>query len=199
MSDDCSVAGKPRGFETLRDMVWSMAAVGGVVLAIFVVVVWQRPEVQGEIRPTVDVDGLINQVNLTDPFPVEQPQDLPTGWAANSAWFESSADWPGLDGSVMHLGYVTPNGSYAEVKQTNGDRDYAVDEWADDGTVVGVVDIDGRTWERLESTATGKQALLLQSERDGKNQAKKAPTVLVTGKADWPELETLAAALEPTS
>jgi len=197
------VTTKPRGFETLRDMVWSMAVVGGVVLAIFVVVVWQRPEVQGDIRPLVDVDGLVNQVTLTDPFPVEQTQDLGTGWTANSAWFETSTDWPGLDGSVLHVGYVTPSGSYAEVKQTNGDRTYAVSEWADGGDVVGVVDIGGRTWERLESTDTGKRALLLLSESDatdeGKNQAKDTLTVLVTGKAEWPELETLAAALKPTS
>jgi hypothetical protein len=199
MSDDCCVAGKPRGFETLRDMVWSMTVVGGVVLAIFAVVVWQRPEVQGDIRPSVDVEGLINQVTLTDPFPVEQPQDLPSGWTANSAWFESSTDWPGLDGVVMHVGYVTPSSSYAEVKQTNGDRDYAVGEWADDGDIVGVVDIDGRSWQRLESSATGKQALLLMSDRVDNSQGKKAPTVIVTGKADWPELEALAASLAPTS
>jgi len=180
-------------------MVWSMAVVGGVVLAIFAVVVWQRPEVQGDIRPSVDVEGLINQVTLTDPFPVEQPQDLPSGWTANSAWFESSTDWPGLDGVVMHVGYVTPSGSYAEVKQTNGDHDYAVGEWADGGDVVGVVDIDGRSWQRLESSATGKQALVLVSDSVDPSQAKKAPTVIVTGKADWPELEELAASLAPTS
>jgi len=195
------VTTKPRGFETLRDMVWSMAVVGGVVLAIFLVVVWQRPEVQGDIRPLVDVEGLINQVTVTDPFPVEQPQDLATGWTANSAWFEGSTDWPGLDGSVLHLGYVTPSGSYAEVKQTNGDRDYAVNEWADGGEVIGVVDVDGRTWQRLESTDTGKQALVLQPESDGKSGvtsgSKNTSTVIVTGKADWPELETLAASLEP--
>ena len=172
-------------------MVFSMAVVGGVVLAIFLVVVWQRPEVQGDIRPPVDVVGLVNQVNLTASFPVEQPQDLPTGWTANSAWFEGSSDWPGLDGSVLHLGYVTPTGSYAEVKQTDGERAYAVDEWTDAGSQTGSVEIGERTWLQLESDATGKRALLL----DNDEKSKSSPTMIVTGKADWQELETLAGAL----
>jgi len=171
-------------------MVLSMSLVGVVVLGLFLVVVWQRPEVQGSIRPPVDVAGMVDQIQVSGPFPVLEPTTLPAGWTPTSAWFEDPAETGALDGSVLHIGFVTASGSYAEVKQTDGDTTEALAEWADAAVPTGTTSIGGITWQRLESTETGKKALSRTFGPKGRT------FVLVTGKADWPELQELAGSLK---
>jgi hypothetical protein len=154
-------------------------------------VAWQRPEVQGPIRPVIDVQNVVQQVEVSGPFPVQVPANLPTGWVPTSAWFDGPEQQPGLSGSVLHIGYETPSGTYAEVKQTDGARDYAIKTWADSAVSQDVVDVDGEQWSRLVSPDTGTKALVRAD--DGKPNV----FVVVTGKADWPELTELAASLEP--
>jgi hypothetical protein len=164
----------------------SMALVGAVVLAVFWVVAWQRPEVQGPIRPEVDVAGLFQQFRVSEPFPVLEPTDLPDGWTPNSAWFDPAGVNASIDGGVLHVGYVTPEGSYAEVRQTNGDPKEAVAEWVDDARSANTVDVGGRSWRVVESAETGKQGLVGEY---------RGTTVVVTGKAGLDELQELAASL----
>jgi hypothetical protein len=183
------MAGRPRGFETVRDMVLSMAVVGAVVFALYAVVAWQRPEVQGSIIPAVDVAGVVDQVEVSGPFPVLEPTGLGEGWQATSAWYENASETGSLGGSVLHVGYTTPSGSYAEVKQTDGDPQVAVEQWADGAVPVDNVAIGGEQWQRLESTETGAKALAWEGGTEPQ------VLVLVTGKADWPELQELAESL----
>jgi hypothetical protein len=167
-------------------MALSMALVGAVVLAVFWVVAWQRPEVQGPIRPDVDVAQLFQEYRVSEPFPVLEPTDLSSEWTPNSAWFDPAGVNGSLDGGMLHVGYVTPQGSYAEIRQTNGDAKEAVDEWVDDARPTDTVDIDGRTWRVVESAVTGKQGLV---------GTYRGTTVVVTGKAELEELQELAASL----
>ena len=168
-------------------MVLSMALVGIVVLAVFWVVAWQRPEVQGPIRPDVDVGRLFDEVQLSEPFPVLEPTGLPSAWVPTSAWFEPIGSDPAIDGGVLHVGYVTPDQSYAEVRQTDGPAQQAVEEWVgEDAERTGTIGIAGHQWSVVESTASGNQGLVLTEH---------GTTVVVTGKADGDELETLAASL----
>jgi hypothetical protein len=179
---------KPRGRETVADMVRSLAVVGAVVAALFLVVVWQRPEVQGDIRPPVDVAAAVAAVQSTGPFPVLAPSP-PDSWTATSAWFEPSS--PDVSGGVLHVGYETASGSYAEVKQTDADRADAVAAYADRGVPAGgQVELSGLTWQRLESERSGRRALVASRPTDDG-----AVVLVVTGKADWPELEALAGSL----
>ncbi|HEX5016392.1 MAG TPA: DUF4245 family protein [Actinomycetes bacterium] len=175
-----------RGFESLRDMVLSIALVGLVVLGVFWVVAWQRPEVQGPVRPDVDVAQLFGDVRVSDPFPVLEPTDLSGEWEPTSAWFEPASVNSELDGGVLHVGYLTPDGSYAEVRETNGERKAAIAEWVDDATVVNDVTIGDREWDVVASEETGKQGLVTTVA---------GTTVVVTGKAEAVELEDLAASL----
>jgi hypothetical protein len=179
---------KPRGRETVSDMVRSLAVVGAVVAALFLVVVWQRPEVQGDIRSPVDVTGVVSVVASSGPFPVLAPAP-PDSWTPTSAWYEATDTE--VAGGVLHVGYQTADGSYAEVRQTDADRDRAVSVWTDSGVPTGdQVQAAGLTWQAVQSAATGRRALVAERPtNDG-------PVVLVvTGKADWPELEELAGSL----
>jgi hypothetical protein len=66
-----------------------------------------------------------------------------------------------------------------------------VAEWADHGTALpGTVDLSGLQWQRLVSDTSGKRALVATGANGSGSVV-----VLVTGKAGWPELETLAGSL----
>jgi hypothetical protein len=175
---------RPRGFETVRDMVLSMAVVGAVVAATFWMVAWQRPEVQGPIRPAVDVEQVFTDVRVAEPFPVLEPIGL--DWTATSAWFETDGSAAGVDGGVLHVGYLTPAGSYAEVRQTDGESLEAIDEWVDGAVPVDKLTVGGLEWQVVEADASGKQGLV--TTVDG-------TTVVVTGKAELVELQELAGSL----
>jgi hypothetical protein len=161
-----------------------MAVVGVVVAATFWMVAWQRPEVQGPIRPAVDVEQVFTDVRVAEPFPVLEPIGL--DWTATSAWFETDGSSAGVDGGVLHVGYLTPDGSYAEVRQTDGDTLEAIDEWVDGAVPVDKLTVGGLEWQVVEADASGKQGLV--TTVDG-------TTVVVTGKADLAELQELAGSL----
>lgn len=177
---------KRRGFETVRDMVLSMSLVGAVVFGVFWMVAWQRPEVQGPVRPAIDVEQVFRDVQISDPFLVLAPTGLADGWTPTSAWFEPAGVNVAINGGVLHVGYLTPAGSYAEVRQTNGDRAVALAEWVDDATVIDTVSLESQPWDVVQSDSTGKQGIVL--EQDG-------TVVVVTGKAEMDELQELATAL----
>jgi hypothetical protein len=168
-------------------MLLSMALVAAVVLAGFWFVAWQRPEVQGPIRPDVDVSQLFDQVAVAQPFPVLQPMGLGDSWAPTSAWFQPAGVDSRIDGGELHVGYLTPAGSYAEVRQTDGAASQALEEWVGpDAAKTGDVQIEGQQWSVVESEDAGKQALVLDVG---------GTVVVVTGKADRAELEELAGSL----
>ena len=180
-------AGKRRrGLETVRDMVLSMGLVGVVVLGVFWTVAWQRPEVQGPVRASVDVAQVFRDVEVSDPFTVLEPTGLSQEWTPTSAWFEPAGVASAIDGGVLHVGYVTPDGSYAEVRQTDGEQKQAVAEWVDDAEPIDTVTVAGTRWDIVESPESGKQGLVATVN---------GTTVVVTGKAELNELQELAGSL----
>jgi hypothetical protein len=171
----------------VRDMVLSMGLVGVVVLAVFWTVAWQRPEIQGPVRPSVDVSQVFGDVEVSNPFPVLEPTGLTGEWTPTSAWFEPAGVASAIDGGVLHVGYVTPGGSYAEVRQTDGDKKSAVAEWVDDAEPIDTLTVSAMTWDVVESPASGQQGLVTTEN---------GTTIVVTGKAELPELQELASTLK---
>jgi len=178
---------KPRGFETVTDMVRSLSVVGVFVVLLFLVVWWQRPEAQGPLTRVVDVPGVVQAASIGSSFTVWEPRGLGADWEPTSAWADAAATSE-YDGLVVHFGYLTPAGSYAEVRQTDGDRSSALDDWTNGARRTGEIDVEGQTWLTYESA--DRKALVIN---DG------PVTRVVTGKADWPELQLLAASLEPVN
>lgn len=167
-----------------------MAVVSAVVLAGFWMVAWQRPEVQGSVLPLVDVEQVFTDVRLGETFPVRQPVGLPDGWTPTSVWFDTAEVSDEIAGGVLHVGFLTPDGSYAEVRQTDGDGDAAIDDWVDGAVPMGEVEVKSETWQVVESAETGKQGLVLVDD---------GVTIVVTGKAELVELQALAASLREES
>jgi hypothetical protein len=175
-----------RGLETVGDMVRSLAVVGAFVLVLFVVVWWQRPEGAREqvVRP-VDVPGVFAAAAPTAGFRLLEPAGLTDGWRPTSAWVEGvlTSD---VGGVVVHAGYLTPTGSYAEVRQTDGEPGLALKQWLDGGRPTGRSVIGGTAWQTWESPT--QRALVRQQG---------GVIRVVTGKAGWDELGELAASLVP--
>lgn len=174
---------RPRGRETVRDMAWSLAVVGIFVVLVAGVVAWQRSAVPNQALRNVDVAGTLAGAAPTAGFPLWQPAGLAAGWRPTSAWSEGPVS-SGVGGVVVHLGYLTPQGSYAEFRQTDGNRTLAITNWTGGAVHTGSTTIDGRRWQTWQSPT--QRALVLDSG---------TVTRVVTGKAQWPELQELAGSL----
>lgn len=185
-------AARKRGRETVADMARSMALVGGVVLALFLVVWWQRPEGGAGTTPrVVDVPGVVAAVRIGDVLPAWQPEGLPATWRPTAAWFARAGEAGApATGSLLLIGYQTPAGSYAEVQQTDAPAAQVLPDWTDHGRAVGRVDAGGRSWQHYESADTGTQSLV-STHLSGDRRI----VVVVTGKAGLDELTELAASL----
>lgn len=164
--------------QTVRDMILSMAVVAGVVLVIFQP--WGR-STPDPVR-TVDPAPVISAARTTSDWPVLAPEGLPATWRATSARFEVAADGE----SVLQTGYLSPSTMYVGLAQSKTKETAFVRERSGDGEPAGSTTVAGVTWDRLES-ADGKQRSLVRVD-DG-------VTYVVTGQAEWPEIEAFAAKL----
>lgn len=164
--------------QTVRDMILSMAVVAGVVLLIFHP--WGR-STPDPVR-TVDPAPVISAARAESDWPVLAPTGLPATWRATSARFEVAADGE----SVLQTGYLSPSTKYVGLAQSRTKETAFVRDRSGEGDPAGTATISGVTWDRLESS-DGKQRSLVRVD-DG-------VTYVVTGQADWPEIEAFAASL----
>lgn len=108
---------KPRILQGNRDMIWSMLALmaGCLVFAAIGGFVSCSPGGKPQTGPIPEFDAAhaYAQDARTMPYPVREPQ-LPEGWQSNSGRTQDAAGNP-----VSIVGYVTPDGGYVELLQTN--------------------------------------------------------------------------------
>lgn len=174
------VAGK-RGFESLGDMVRSL----GLVLVVVAVLVLITLRTKGEDVRVVDYSSTLSQARVAAPFALLDASGLPSGWRATSGYYDPPAE-TGVPGVVRwHIGWITPDGEYAAVEQSNGDGGALLRDQLDEPVEAGTVTVGGSTWTRYEGS-NGRRALT--TTRDG-------ATVVVHGTAGWAELDQLAGAL----
>jgi len=130
---------KKRGRETAADMVRSL---GLVVLVIIPVWFFAKapPSDEADIR-VVDPSGPISA------FATDVPQaPVPTGLPEQ--WRSTSATYAGGD-RTLRVGYVTPEGQYAEYAASTGPREEFVETAAGEGAEpVEPVTVDGVEWEQ---------------------------------------------------
>jgi len=181
-SQDVRPTGRPnaRLRQTAGDMVRSLLVVLAVVAAIMLLS-W-RP--QPEAVKVVDPMPALTVAGIEAGFTVRAPAALPEIWRATSARWEPtqySAPDP-----VLHLGFVTPSGEYAQVSESTSSTDRYLAEQTADGTAAGEQAVSGVTWARWEGA--DRRSLVLAS-----------PDVLtvVSGTGSWDELATLAGSLQP--
>lgn len=174
---------KRRLRQTVRDMVLSLLVVGVVVM--LVAQPWSRPE---QVVRAVDWRPVGVAFAGQAGFPVLAPTPLPAGWAATSVRIE-----PTVDGrTAWHVGWTTAAAQYAALEQSDTADVRYVATLTDSGVATGSdYAADGRSWQRLVSADEETRSLVHTEELPGDRTA----TYVVTGSADWPELEQLVASL----
>lgn len=172
-----------------RDMLLSM---GLVALALGVWMFFAHPHAPDGIH-TVAWYPTAQSATQSASYDVLAP---PTSfaWSATSARVE-----PQPDGTVVwRVGFYTPDSEYAGLLQRGEFPEQAqgsIDEWLAEETRNGEpagqpVSLGGREWERLEGDSTPDERRSLVTRDHG-------TVIVVTGSAQWPELEQLASSLRP--
>jgi Protein of unknown function (DUF4245) len=167
-------------------MIRSMGLVAVVLLGGLLLT---HPRTPDEVR-VVAWQPVVQSATETASYEVLAP---PAGWSwrATSARIE-----PQADGTIeWRVGFYSPAEDYAAVLQRGVFPDQAAGSQKDwvqvetrNGVVVGTVEIQGRQWTRLEGDPRPDARRSLMYVDGG------AVTV-VTGSAEWPELEALARSL----
>jgi len=169
---------KPRVRASAGDMVRSLAVVLAVIAVILLL---NARDERGTVRD-LDFAGPLAQARQAASYDVLGPVGLGQEWRA------TSVRSPREDGGLSwHIGFVTPRGDYAGLEQSDGPpaREF-VDRFAEGSRATGDVRLAGRTWERREGGEPDPRTLVLRTDTS---------TVLVTGTAEWSELEALAGSL----
>jgi Protein of unknown function (DUF4245) len=159
-------------------MVRSMLVVLAVVAAV--VLLFARPH--GRIERPVDLGGSVAQARAAG-LQVSAPR-LPAGWRATSARFSPDTA-EGLP--TWHVGYLTPDQTYAGVDVTRG----ATPAWVagvvgSDAEPSGAREVGGTTWQVLDPEGSTLKGLV---------RAQGDVTTVVSGRASARQLGVLAAAV----
>jgi hypothetical protein len=140
------VAAKPRILNNNKDMIWSLIPL--LLLCAFIAVVSGNCSVgltggSGDDKvPAYDVENGLRADARTVPFPIRLPQ-TPDDWKPNSG------STTALENTVVsNAGYITGNGVYIQLSQTNATEDAVVGYLSDDKTLLGAGtrEVGGRQW-----------------------------------------------------
>jgi hypothetical protein len=140
------VAAKPRILNNNKDMIWSLIPL--LLLCAFIAVVSGNCSVgltggSGDDKvPAYDVANGLRADARSVTFPIRLPQ-TPADWKPNSGTTVA------LENTVVsNAGYITANGVYIQLSQTNATQDAVVGYLSDDETLLGAGtrDVGGRKW-----------------------------------------------------
>ncbi len=188
MTEQATVRAPSRGRQVGMDMVRSLGLVALVLLAILWIGHPRTPDAVRQVPWQAVAERAAGEAD----FQVLAPPDALT-WVATSARVE-----PQPDGTlVWRVGFLTPSGDYAGLLQRGEFPEQAAQaqqEWWEEetrqGAATGTALLGGREWTRLvgDPTPDDRRSLVIS---DG------GTTTVVTGSAQWAELEQLAAGLRP--
>ena len=170
-----------RGMGTLPAMVVSMVVILAAVVAWMALV----PRVSEINQPALDVTSVARQVRGETSWQISQAQ-LPAGWKATSVRFTPAGD--GL--RTWHVGYLSPEGNYISIDQTQAATDVWVAAETANGKAEGTVAAGGATWQKLSSPSTLQRSLLSKGSGDGL-------TTVLSGTAPYTQLVQFAETLAP--
>ncbi len=170
------------------DMIRSL---GLVAIVLLIWLYFSHPRSSDAIREVEWAPVAVAAAGVASYEVLAPPATFP--WPATSARVE-----PQPDGTLAwRAGFYTPDEEYAAVLQRGVFPEQAAaaqQEWIEaetrNGVAGGTVTIDGREWTRMEGDPTPDERRSLVLVEDG-------TATVVTGSAEWAELEALAATLAP--
>jgi hypothetical protein len=167
---------------TARGMVLSMVLILAAVLAWVALV----PRVSQISQPAVDVGSVASQVRQETSWAISQPR-LPAGWKATSVRFTPAGD--GL--RTWHVGYLSPEGNYVSIDQTQSATDGWVSAQTSDGKAEGTIVLAGKTWQKVSSRVTIQRSLV------SRGSGARDLTTVLSGTAPYAQLAQFAGTLQP--
>jgi Protein of unknown function (DUF4245) len=176
--DSAAPTTRPRGRESVGDMVRSLSLVLVVVAVVFLLTLRDEPK---EKVQRVDYSQELQAARRAATYDVVAPVNLGDRWKATSARGDNEG------GAVTwHIGFVTPDDRYAAIEQSDGPASAFIDDFVEGATKAGTAQVSGAPWQRLDGGKPEARALVLRGS---------GVTTLVTGSASFTELRQLAAAL----
>jgi hypothetical protein len=176
--ESAAPAKRSRGLESVGDMVRSMSLVLVVVAVVFLLTLRSEPH---ETVHRVGYSEQLQEARRVAAYDVLAPVGLGEGWKATSVRNDNES------GEVTwHIGFVTPDESYAAVEQSDGPVTAFLDEFVEGATKSGSETVSGAPWQRFEGGRPELRALVLRGS---------GVTTMVTGSASFTELRQLASAL----
>ena len=170
---------KHRANQTLRNLLWSLAA--SVALMLLIVIVVVRPD-QPE-RPAVDYAAVAAEAQPTIDEPLAVPS-VPPQWKSNSADLGEAKD--GV--STWYIGFITPSSQYVGLSQGIDANPTWLVTLLDQHLATGTETIDGHEWtvyDARDSENPGNLAYAMVTEAG-------ASTYVIYGTADDNEFRTFA-------
>jgi Protein of unknown function (DUF4245) len=168
----------PRAERTPKDMAMSLAV---LLIPIALLLVFYRFVLDGDKPVTVDPGTTIQEAQAAKLFPVAVPGRLDGDWHPSSATFQRLST-----GATLRIGYVDPDDNGLQLIESSVPAATLLP--AELGSAPKPVDVyraDARVW-RLYDARPGEQALVL---------AETGRTLIVVGRTDPKNLETLASSL----
>jgi hypothetical protein len=166
----------------------------GVVLVVVMLVAmpWRRA---ATVQPVADWAPVAAAFAASVRWPVLVPSAPAPGWTATSARIV-----PTVDGrTALHVGWLTADQQYLALEQSDTADVGYVRNTTDDGAAVpsgaASVELGGRSWQRLVSADDSTRSLVLREPT--RTSSTGVLTYVVTGSAQWKELEAFAASLHP--
>jgi hypothetical protein len=192
MSSDPGPPSKPpRSALTARDLFGALAVLLLVVLAAggltrSCTFAPGGPTVDSSRLPVVDAPAELARLVSGSQFPLRVPA-VPPGWRANSVDAVHGPD----GGRVVRTGYLTPDGRFLRLVQSDATEEALLQTEASDGAAVaqGVVDVDGQHWVAYTG---GNSEPIWITEVSGGDAA--PVRLLITGSGSEEDLRTLASA-----
>ncbi len=165
-------------------MVWSLAVVGLFVAFLVGVTYRAKPEAVHVVDPTTAVVS----ARAAAPFVARVPTGLSAAWQPTSARYEPPEVSSVPESTVFHIGYVTPEGQYAALQQTDASPARAVRTLFEGGSASGAGTGAFAGWE-LWQADDGRRHAYVRELTDS--------TLIIQGSAADAELADLVASLRP--
>ncbi len=160
-----------------RDLALSLVV---LLVPVFLIVGVYRLLGHEEV-PVVDTGPAYQAAQAADAFPVASPSPLPEGWRALSSDFHT-----GDQGPTLRVGLRAPGGGAVQLIESAHPAEALLPaELGEGARAQGVVDVDGRPWQRYAGERGLRALVLLEQHR----------TLILVGTAQDKELRGLAGSL----
>lgn len=159
-----------------------------MVLVMLAALAWVSivPRVQKVDRPGVDVANIARETSISTKWTLVYPQPAPKGWIPANVRLINFEKQP----PTWQAGYDLPDSKYIAVQQTDKPSQTWIDHQTNYGKPQGTVEVAGVKWTKLYREGYKQQALVRSEPLNGL-------ATIVTGRADWSQLEQFAALLKP--